>query len=273
MRETSNANRPGAAPIRLGCVSYLNAKPLIYGLEEDAGVRLMLDVPSRLLAGLREQRFDVALLPIIDYQRIDHVRLLSAGGIGSFGLTLTVRIFSRTPIDRIETLACDTDSHTSVALARIVLSEMYGRRPEFVVLPTKASPGEDDIATKLLIGDKVVCPEPVGYPHQLDLGAAWKELTGLPFLFAGWVARQDVELGDLSARLERAKRRGHEHLDEIIEKHARPRGWPGELARRYLSEHLQYDVGEAQWRAVALFHQYAARYGLVDNPPRPLVVE
>src|SRR5258706_15074047 len=90
--------------LRLGSVSYLNAKPLIYGLEHDDSVRLRLEVPSRLLAGLREKRFDVALLPVIDYQRLDGLCLVPSRGIGCDGPTLTVRIFSKRPVEQIPTL-------------------------------------------------------------------------------------------------------------------------------------------------------------------------
>src|SRR5690349_8972329 len=91
-------------PVRVGSVSFLNAKPLIYGLEHVAEIDLGLAVPSRLLDGLREGRFDVALLPVIDYQRMPGLRLLTAGGICCDGPTLTVRIFSPVPIERIESL-------------------------------------------------------------------------------------------------------------------------------------------------------------------------
>src|SRR5678816_3675751 len=120
--------------LHIGSVSYLNAKPLIYGLENHTDLSLILDVPSKLLPGLRDKRFDIALLPVIDYQRLDHLKIVPSGGIGCDGPTLTVRIFSRVPIERIKTLACDTDSHTSVALARIVLVDHYRLHPRFVNL-------------------------------------------------------------------------------------------------------------------------------------------
>ncbi len=91
--------------IRIGSVSFLNAKPLIYGLESADDIHLELDVPSRLLGGLVERRFDVALLPVIDYQRMAGLRLLTAGGIGCDGPTLTVRIFSRCA-HRAYSIAC-----------------------------------------------------------------------------------------------------------------------------------------------------------------------
>lgn len=259
------ANRP----LNVGSVSFLNAKPLIYGLENDHSIRLALDVPSRLLDGLRDERFDVALLPVIDYQRMPNLKLLTAGGIGCDGATLTVRIFSAVPVDRIRTLASDTDSHTSVALARIVLARLYGIRPAIVDLGKPGLSVGGDTAL-LLIGDKVVCEEPAGLPHQIDLGEAWKRLTDLPFVFAAWIAREGVDLYDLPERLELAKHDGMSHLDEIIARHAIPRGWPDETAHRYLTEYLKFDVGPDQLRAIRLFHQYAGEDGLIDHSPWPL---
>src|SRR5689334_22847691 len=98
---TAEARSTARRTVRVGSVSFLNAKPLIYGLEHDEAVDLSLEVPSRLLDGMREGRYDVALLPVIDYQRMEGLRLLTAGGIGCDGPTLTVRIFSRVPIEQV----------------------------------------------------------------------------------------------------------------------------------------------------------------------------
>lgn len=260
----SASNQP--RPLNVGCVSFLNAKPLIYGLDRYKDVRLTLDVPSRLLDGLVDGRFDVALLPVIDYQRMPGLRLLTSGGIGSDGPTLTVRIFSPVPAEQIKTLACDTDSHTSVALARIVLARLHDVRPKFVDLAAGAVSGDTAL---LLIGDKVVCEEPKGFGHQIDLGEAWKKLTGLPFVFAAWIARQGVDLRDLPERLELAKRDGLSHLDEIIARFAVPRGWPVDVAHSYLSQHLKFDVGLDDLRAIRMFHQLAHEEGLLDHAPWP----
>jgi chorismate dehydratase len=266
--------RPAPRALRVGSVSFLNAKPLIYGLEDAPGVELSLEVPSKLLDGLRRGRYDVALLPVIDYQRMDGLRLLTAGGICCDGPTLTVRIFSPVPVSRITTLACDTDSHTSVALARILLAERYNVRPEFVPLNNGAAgtrPAHPGTAT-LLIGDKVVAQEPPRslMPHQLDLGEEWKAFSGMPFVFAAWMARQDVDLRDLPARLEQAKRDCLRIVDAIIARDAAPRGWPADVARRYLTQHLQFDVSPAHLRAVAHFHDLAYKHGILAESPRPL---
>jgi len=251
--------------IRIASVSYFNATPLNYGLNEAPGVRLMLDVPARLLNLLRENQADVALLPVIDYQRLEGLCVIPSGAIGCDGPTLTVRIFSQKPIAQIESLGCDPESHTSVALARIVLAEQFGIRPEFVDL-TKTSDA------RLLIGDKVVCDEPPGFEHQLDLGAAWKELTRLPFVFAIWVARQGIDLGDLPRILEQAKRDGLANQRELIERYAVPRGWPAGMALQYLTMYLKFEVGLAQLQAMETFHKLAAKHGIARNPPLPLAV-
>ena len=254
--------------LRIASVSYFNATPLNYGLGASDALRLSLHVPSKLIDLLRDDEADVALLPVIDYQRLDGLRVIPAGAIGCDGPTLTVRIFSPAPIERIESLACDPESHTSVALARIVLAERFGIRPDFVDL-AKATGGKHQ--AKLLIGDKVACDEPAGFEHQLDLGAAWKELTGLPFVFAIWVARQGVELGELPQRLEQAKREGLAHARELIDRYAVPRGWPAGVALQYLTVYLKYDVGEPQIEAIEKFYELAAKHGLVRQPPARLI--
>ncbi len=251
----------------IGSVSFLNAKPLIYGLERYPDIRLALEVPSGLLEGMRRAEYDVALLPVIDYQRMEGLRLLSSGGIGCDGETLTVRIYSRVPFPAVGRMACDTDSHTSVALARVVLAERYGTSPEFVDL---TGDGAEDVDAMLLIGDKVITREHRGFERQIDLGAEWKALTGLPFLFAAWMARADADIGDLPMRLDESRRRGLLHIEEIVRDCGVSCGWPADLARDYLTRHLQFDVGPKQIEAVRLFHRLALKHGAIEGPLRDL---
>jgi chorismate dehydratase len=195
--------------------------------------------------------------------------IVPAGGIGCDGGTLTVRIFSKRPVGEIRTLACDTDSHTSVALARILFAELYHTTPTFIDWSRQSA--EDRPAdARLLIGDKVVCEEPAGFEHQVDLGAAWKELTGLPFVFAAWTARKGVDLGDLPKRLEGAKREGLANVKEIVKRHAVSRGWPAGLAMQYLTVYLKFDVGARQIEAISRFHRLAEKHGIIGSPGRPL---
>ena len=256
-------------PIRVDSVAFINSRPLIRGLDREPSVALTMAVPSRLIDGLRDGRTDVALLPVIDYQKLPGLRIVPASCIGCFGPTLTVRLFCRVEPRRVTRVACDTDSHTSVALARILFAKHYGISPAFVDLP--GATGADDEA-RLLIGDKVICEPPDGFPIQVDLGEAWRELTGLPFVFAIWTARAGVELGDLSRILRDAMRRGLREVDDIVATDAVARGWPPTIARQYLTDYLKFDVGPRQIEAIDRFHAYAEELGLIAAPRRPLDV-
>jgi len=260
--QPATASSGTTTALRIASVSYLNAKPLLWGVNRLDDVQLHLDVPSKLLDRIKLRQADIALLPVIDYLRLDDLAIVPAGGIGCDGPTLTVRIFSKVPIHQITTLACDTDSHTSVALARIILAEKYGINPALPDL-SKDAVAEDE--ARLLIGDKVVCDEPVGFDHQLDLGAAWKELTGLPFVFAVWMTRKGTSLGDLPVRLAKARIAGLEHVDEIVTAYAVPAGWPAGVAREYLTKHLHFEIGPRQMTAIRLFHQLAQKHDIVSE--------
>lgn len=253
--------------IRIAAVSFFNTTPLVYGLADDPDVSLRFAVPSALLDELLTQRADVALLPVIDYQRAPNLRLLPATGIGCDGPTLTVRLFSRSPIEHTRVLAADTDSHTSVALARIILRKRYGLQPEVIPLD-RAS--DDPDTTRLVIGDKVITHEPRGFPHQHDLGEEWKQMTGLPFVFATWMVRDGVAVGDLGTRLRNCLSNGLSRVDGLVERHGIPRGWPADVARKYLTEYLKFEIGDQQLLAIERFHALAAECGIIPAPARPL---
>lgn len=258
---------------RVGCVSFLNSKPLIDGLEEAApDLKVRLAVPSALLELLEGGKVDVALCPAIDYFRSKHpLMIVPSGGIGCDGTTLTVRLFSQVPLKQITQVHVDTDSHTSVALLRVILARCYGAEPRLVAF--HATDGTDVAAgnwpqAMLLIGDKVVTGSPpaVRYPHQLDLGHGWKELTGLPFVFAVWMARAGTDLGDLPNVLRERRQENCGRIDELVSRHAAPHGWPDDLARSYLGQWLCYEIGPRQLEAIERFGQLCAEAGLIPQP-------
>lgn len=255
-----------ARVIRLSAVSFLNTVPLIYGLQGRPDVRLKLGVPSSLLADLQNHDADVALLPVIDYQQMNGLSVIPVGGIGCDGPTLTVRLFSKRPIDQTKTLAVDSDSHTSVALARVIFDQAFGSRPEIVPL----SNAQAD--TRLLIGDKVITQAPTDMPFQLDLGEAWKKLTGLPFVFAIWTARPNFIAGDVPGMLGDALDQGLANIGSLVMREAVPRGWPADVAEKYLTHYLNFRIGTQQLEAIRLFHQFAWDVGALSNPLQPLRV-
>jgi len=283
-----SAANPSVAPraVRLGVVSYLNTLPLIEGLEACVGIELTPAAPSKLLGLLESGAVDAALAPVIDAMRAQsELELVPAGAIGCEGATLSVRLYSARPFDEIERVHADSDSHTSVALAKWALRERTGRVPTFVDFDARErveSAGGAAVEwppAMLMIGDKVVTDSPpaVRYPFQIDLGEAWRERTGLPFVYAVWMRPADRAGGDVSpgaldaalALLDRQRRYNASRLDWIVSRRARERRWPEDLAREYLGRRLRYDVGERQVEAVERFFDEAAALGeIVRRPTR-----
>jgi len=266
--------QPSRKPV-IGCVSFLNARPLIDTLDTRDDLAVRFDVPSGLLDDLNAGEMDVALCPVIDYQRSARpLAVLPVGGIGCDGHTFTVRLFSRVPLDEVAQVHADTDSHTSVALMQVILDEVYGNRVEVIDLDAREHVTDNQIAPPieqmeavLLIGDKVVTDAPPEglFEHQLDLGAAWHGHTGLPFVFAVWMCHADADLGDLPEALEQTRLSNADQIDAIVKRHAAARGWPADLARQYLGHWLRFKVGQRQLEAIRRFHAAAHRLGLVDE--------
>ncbi len=258
----------------VGCVSYLNAKPLIHGLA-DAQTRVVLDVPSRLVDRVLRGDCDVALCSVIDACRHPELVIVPVGGIGCHGPTWTVRLFSRVPIERIVRVHLDADSHTSVMLLRVLLAERFGVVPETVDCDFRSGGFPQDAEAVLLIGDKVVTSPPPGgvFSYTLDLGELWCEWTGGPFVFAAWLARRETQLGDLpvrlAARLE-ANLLGGAYgpaVEALLDRYADAHGWPRALARDYWTRVLRYRIGRVELDAVRRFAE-ACRSWIAAHPGR-----
>ena len=274
-----------ATPLRLGVVSYLNTLPLIDGLDRLEGLELRHSVPSLLIDQLLEGEVDMALCSTVDYQRSPvPLRIVPVGMLGCRGPTLTVRLYSSVPIDRVRRVHVDTDSHTSVELMRVVLAERHGVRPELVPFNARETVAGNRVVeypeSMLLIGDKVVSASPlaVRYPHQLDLGAEWFEHTGLPFVFATWMVRADAvegpaagRIADLAAILDHQRRHNAERIDAMIHRRAEARGWPRDLAAHYLHDCLVFDFDQRARVGLETFFAKASALGLLERC-RPLEI-
>jgi chorismate dehydratase len=264
---------------RVGVVSFLNTVPFIDGLEHLRDIQLRQSVPSGLIELLLNNEVDLALCSSIDYQLSPRELLIvPAGLLGCDGATLTVRLYSTTPIHKLARIHCDSDSHTSTILMRILLREVYEIDPAIVEYDARERVAENRPIewpeAMLLIGDKVVTDSPpaVRYPHQLDLGAAWANLTGLPFVFAAWMMRAD---GDAAAArlagqvLDRQRRGNAMRLESIVCQHARARGWPGDLALDYLRDHIAFEWTDSRQAGLEKFFAMAHAHALSPRN-RPL---
>ncbi len=258
------------SPVRVACVSFLNTAPLIEGLDACADLELETHVPAALAGRLfdADNPADIALVSVIDAATSpEPLALLPVGMIGCDGPTLTVRLFSRVEPGSITRLHTDSDSHTSVALARIILAERFGATPAVVPFDAGSAQPDDWPESVLLIGDKVVSGgvPTSGYPHQLDLGEQWRELTGLPFVYAVWACKAsaagDERVTAAAALLDRQRRRNEARLDRIVTDRAPGKHWPTDLARGYVGELLRYDVGPREREAVGEFLKRAAAIG------------
>ena len=254
--------------IRIGAVNYLNTKPLVYGLAKLAPqAKVVLDLPSRLADGLAQGRFDVALIPSIEFFQDPSYTIVSDACIACRGPVLSVKLFSRTPIDQIKTLALDEGSRTSVALVRILLEQRYALRPRLQLLPIGASLDETTADAVLLIGDRAM-HSPVGnFADVWDLGDEWLRWAELPFVFAMWVARAGLDLHEIEPALAEARDLGVANLEGIAADEAAALGLTRPQCLAYLRDHLHFTLGSRERRGLELFYEHAAR---LDLAPRGL---
>lgn len=252
--------------LRIGAVSYLNARPVVYGLDARTDIALRFDVPSRCAALLEEGTLDLGLIPSIEigrggYAVVPHVALASDGPVAS------VALFTRRPIAEVEAIALDTSSRTSAALVRLLCDERWRIRPAFrqEAPDLDAMLGVADAA--LLIGDNALFADHAARGlEKIDLGAEWTAHTGLPFVWAMWAGRAGAVAPATVDALVEARDEGLAHLDEIAAAYA-----PGDAARRqtasrYLRENMKYCLGARHETAIRWFWDGAARLGLVEAP-------
>jgi chorismate dehydratase len=256
-------------PIRIGAVSYLNAKPLYYGFCEFAPfVRLSMDVPSRLAEQLAEGTLDVALIPSVEYLRgVDRgYEIIPGFAIATHGPVRSVKLFSRVPWHRIERLALDAGSRTSQVLARIWLEARHGVRPPLIEeFPLGVSVLESTADAVLLIGDRAMTVPHDPFHAVVDLAEAWHMMTNLPFVFALWVVRQGVDLGDLPEVLARSRQSGLAHAADLARIHGPGLGLDSATCYDYLTRSLSYDLGESEVAGLRRFAEMAARLGLAPE--------
>lgn len=251
------------AKLRVGAVNYLNTKPLVYEFERFAPhAELVFDYPSRLADDLVGGRLDVALIPSIEFFRDPTYTIVSDACIACRGPVLSVKMFSRVAPEMIRTLALDEGSRTSVALARILLNERFGVRPQLEGLPVEASLEDTRADAVLLIGDRAIHSPGGSFQVVWDLGDEWCRWAELPFVFAMWVARTGAELDGLDAALAQARDAGVAHLDEIAAREAAPLGLTRPQCLSYLRDNLYFYLGPREQRGLELFYEKAAQMGL-----------
>ena len=252
--------------LRVGAVSYLNTKPLVYRLAEMAPhAQLVFDLPSRLADALAQGALDVALIPSVEFFQDPQYTVVSDACIACRGPVLSVKLLSRVPLERLGSLALDEGSRTSAALVQILLREQYGIVPQLVNLPIGQPFYEAPTDAILVIGDRAIHTADDEFPVVWDLGSRWREWSGLPFVFAMWVARTGTELGGLVIALGQARDAGLADLRQIAQREAPQVGMTAAACYRYLHENLHFTLGPAEQRGLELFYQHAAAMNLAPE--------
>ncbi|MDE3067426.1 MAG: menaquinone biosynthesis protein [Verrucomicrobiota bacterium] len=245
---------------RIGSVEYLNAVPLTRGIED----RVLYATPARLAELLRRGELDAALVSVTEVLLHDRYDVLDGVAIASLGEVYSVLLAHRKPLEQAREIFCDTASLASVNLLKVLLAER-GLNPGFKPLETYAAAAEKDFV--LLIGNRAIDFQRAPRAHEIfDLGAAWFELTNLPFVYAVWALRRGIENAQLRRQLREAKEFGVKTLDWIIRHRTE---YDHDFRKDYFDWHIHFHLAEDEKRGLAKFSELLGRHGLGPvYPPR-----
>ncbi len=203
--------------IKVGAVSYLNTKPLLYGLEHGPikdEIELVLDYPARLVEMLKTGAIDIGLVPVGALPELGEYHIVSDYCIGTEGEVASVAVFSQVPMEEIETVLLDYQSRTSVKLCKLLFEKHWKKEVRFVDAKDEKYIEEIKGTTAgLIIGDRALAFRGKS-KYIYDLGLGWKEMTGLPFVFAVWVSKEKVDV-DFQELFNDGNRIGIESINNI----------------------------------------------------------
>jgi len=252
--------------VRLGAVTYLNARPLVYGLERSERFDIRYDIPSECARLLHARETDVGLIPSIEYLRGPCPYAIVPGpAVISRGPVASVAIYTRREPRDIRTIAMDTSSRTSVALATVLLR----RRFDVTAEPAPMAPDLDAMLARadaaLIIGDVALfLDHAAAGARKIDLGEEWTATTGLPFVYACWTGWPDA-LSSLDVDvLQRARDEGVAQSDAVAAAYCPDDTGRQAVARRYLRDNIQYVLGGEEIEGLKTFFRYASELGLAD---------
>jgi chorismate dehydratase len=274
----------------LGAVGYLNARPHVFGLERSPRFELRFDLPARCADLLHAGAIDVGLVPSIEYLRRPDQLIVPGVAIASRGPVESVALYTTRPLRDVQSMALDTSSRTSVALARVLCTRQFKIEPRF-------EPSGPDLGSMLarcdaalVIGDNALFLDherltidsrlsTVGRfspaelegrtltarrvtVEKIDLGETWTRTTGLPFVYAFWAGRPGALGHSDVAALQAARDAGLAHIDDIVRECVSDPGRQA-VASKYLRDNIKYGLGPEEQAGLELFFRYAAEAGLV----------
>jgi len=202
---------------RIGAVSYLNTRPLLLGMEQHPfknRIDLIKSYPAKIAQDLLEDTIDIGLVPVAIMPLLTNPQIVSKYVIGSEGEVASVALFSQVPMEKIERVYLDYQSRTSVALAKVLLTQYWKKEVEFIAATEGYMDQISGTTAGVIIGDRALASLS-RFNHIYDLGLAWKQHTGLPFVFAAWVANKPIPLEFIEA-FDAANGYGLNHLEDVI---------------------------------------------------------
>ena len=198
-------------------VSYLNTRPLLLGMEQSPfkeRIELMKAYPAQIAQALLDDTIDIGLVPVAVMPLLKHPQLVSKYVIGTEGEVASVALFSQVPMDQIKKVYLDYQSRTSVALAKILFKQFWKKEVEFLNATEGYINQIHGNTAGIIIGDRALVNLDK-FEHIYDLGLAWKAYSGLPFVFAAWVANKPIPLEFMEA-FDAANGYGLSHLEDVI---------------------------------------------------------
>ncbi|MEO8770788.1 MAG: menaquinone biosynthesis protein [Ferruginibacter sp.] len=238
--------------IRVAAVSYLNTKPLTYGFEKGqmaVQMELIFEYPAKVAAMLLNDEVDIGLIPVAVIPKLKEHHIISDYGIGATGEVASVCLFSNVPIEEIQSVYLDYQSRTSVALLKILLKKYWKISPELIAAEAGYEEKVSGTVAGLVIGDRAFKQRKKS-TYMYDLATAWKEMTGLPFLFAAWVSNKKLP-ADFIANFNKATSLGLNHIDEIVAQNK----YEDYDLHQYYTENINYVLDEKKREALTLFLQ------------------
>ncbi len=236
--------------IKVGAVSYLNTKPLLYGIEHApvfAQIDLQLDYPAKIAEALLNGEIDLGLVPVAILQRMPFAEIVTDVCIGCDGAVASVCLFSDVPIAEVKTVLLDYQSRTSVRLLRILLKEYWQVQVEIVDTKDDYTHLIEGTTAGLVIGDRAFAQRKKS-KYVYDLGDAWKQLTGLPFVFAAWVANKKLPATFLHA-FATANLQGLQNIENVLNNNV----YDEFNLRDYYTENISYLLDAEKKKGMELF--------------------
>lgn len=237
--------------VKVSVVSYLNSQPFVFGLKHFPPERMQLssDIPSECARKLISGEAEIGLVPVAILKQLPEYHIISNYCIGADGPVDSVKLYSRVPLSEIETIVLDYQSRTSVALTKVLAAEHWKISPNWVAAQEGFEKNINGKTAAVVIGDRTFSMNGM-FETEKDLSEEWKQLTGLPFVFAVWATRNKADSA-FEIAFNNSLSAGLRSMKTVIEE--QQLAYPHTDVRKYLTASISYDFNAKKREAMELF--------------------